>query len=154
LFVATEGRYSAVCSYDRLSLALQGSGGIAWSPDGSPTPLWERYDLSGTEDRSIRAGYDAAELYVPAFLLLNAELRLELFSIKSPPIFDIGFSVFGFSDIACASRDAEPALYPLYAFGGGIRIELKDPISTGFTFALGVNPEGQPRFTFTGTAGF
>jgi hypothetical protein len=149
-----DGRCSIVGSYGSLSLALQASCGAAVSADGSLPPLWEQFDLSLTPDRAVRSGYDYEELLVPQFLLGNAELRLRLFTLKAPPVFDIDFSIFAFADVARAAAYDSSDIRTLSAFGGGLRIEFKNPVFAGFTFAVGTNPVGKTRFIFTGTAGF
>jgi hypothetical protein len=143
------GRFEAALlgAYGLNAGALFGSSFGAGNP---PFPLL--FDLCATPDRSVRSGYDHAELVADAFALGSLELRWNALSVPFSQLIVMGVSPFAFVDLARTTRGDSKGTFE--ALGAGIRVGLDNPVFAFFTFAYGWNPSGSGRFSMTGSAGF
>jgi hypothetical protein len=131
------------------TFALKGSG--EYSRDLLPES--EQFDLYLRNDRNVRSGYSAEELRGTAFALGAAELRYNFFHFNAAAVINCTLQGFVFTDLGSVFGGSEGNSF-VDAYGGGIRVLFNNPMFAYFTFAYGVNHEGNGRFTFTGTAGF
>lgn len=107
-------------------------------------PEETRFDLYFTEDRSVRAGYDALYLQRSEYALISTEIRRTVFDALLPPAISCKAHVFAFADYAVFAE----------AVGGGIRILFANPVFASFSFSYGMNRDFNGRFCFAGTAGY
>ncbi len=135
----------------KLTLAMSLSGGY----ENKTAPEALSFNLYDTDDRSVRSGYKKDELLGISYALLSAEIRYNIVSLKIPPSFSCIPQVFIFTDIAFIETRNSLGQYDFTdAFGGGLRFLLDNPIFAYFTFSLGWNHEGKPRFVFSATGGY
>lgn len=122
------------------------------------------FDLSMTEDRSVRSGWNAADLVARTFAFGSIEARRRIVSFFVPPGFACDLQVFAFSDAAFAvsgtdgyladGADSSGRVAVPDAYGAGLRILFDNPVFAYFSFTYGVSREGDGRFMFCGSAGF
>lgn len=136
----------------RLTANLELGGG--WETPGVYAP--DRFDLASTEDHSIRSGWPVAELTGDSYAFSSFELRFGIVAFKLPPFFNTSIDGFLYTDQGFVA----PSGGTLFgtelkdAYGAGLRLSFNNPVFVYFTFAYGVNRDGDGRFTFTGTKGF
>ncbi len=138
---------------DKLACAVKLSAGAGTAE----VPLAASFDLYDFDDRCVRSGYAEDELTASAFALASAELRFTAVSARIPPIFPMEVSPFLFCDAAALSPPralGSSAWRDAYAFGLGTRILFNNPVFAYFSFTYGMNPSGEGRFMFCGTAGY
>jgi hypothetical protein len=135
----------------RTTLAVGGAGGISSGSVG--------FDLSATEDRSVRSGYSRTDLRAASFVFGSAEIRQQVFAANVPPGFECRVQAFLFSDFAGISAMGKSVFFAeglsfADAYGAGARVLFDNPVFAYFSFSYGWNHEGRSRFTFAATAGF
>ncbi|MFH1825574.1 MAG: hypothetical protein ABH873_10205 [Candidatus Firestonebacteria bacterium] len=119
-------------------------------------PYMEKFNLYDTQDISIRGGYNALDLLVDRFLLINTEWRFCLAKFFVPPFFNTRIEGFIYLDNGWIGKIGEEKYLTNYydGYGPGIRLLFDNPVFAYFSFSYGTNLSGQTRFIFTGTAGF
>jgi hypothetical protein len=130
------------------ALHLGASGGAA-IPIARALPVFSLFDLAGTPDRSIRAGYAGEELLSAAYVMARAELRFPLPRIPLGSLFSVVLAPFLFGDAALAQASSGGAFRDFEGFGLGTRIELDNPVFAYFSLSYGWNPMGSGRFCFS-----
>lgn len=116
----------------------------------------EKFNLYDTPDISVRGGYNALDLLVDRFFLINTEYRFCLTKFFIPPFFNTKMEGFIYLDNGWTGKIGEDKYLTDYynGYGSGIRLLFDNPVFTYFSFSYGTNLKGQTRFVWTGTAGF
>jgi hypothetical protein len=152
--------YTHIGITKKLTLAVNSGGGYSglykpWAQALDSIPQKALFDLYYVEDRSIRSGYSLDELMAPHYLFGSMELRFNFVTFNIAHTVDCIIQGYIFSDVG--------RIYDLTgtskkefvdAYGGGVRVLFDNPVFAYFTFAYGLNHEGNGRFSFCATAGF
>lgn len=137
----------------RFACAFKASAGTG----SDEVPLGASFDLYDYDDRCVRSGYEEDELTASSFALASAELRFSALTARIIPMFPMEVVPFLFCDAAALSTPkalGSDAWGDAYAFGIGTRVLFKNPVFAYFSFSYGINPDGDGRFMFCGTAGY
>ncbi|HOT63341.1 MAG TPA: hypothetical protein PLU93_10810 [Treponemataceae bacterium] len=130
---------------------------VAAGAGSNEVPIGALFDLYDYDDRCVRSGYEEDQLTASSFALASTELRFTALSARIIPIVPMDVVPFLFCDAAALSAPNElgsNVLRDAYAFGIGTRVLFDNPVFAYFSFSYGINPDGDGRFMFCGTAGY